>query len=91
MITKITRTVTRRVAHLTFFNENNREVYDTEMYIYNNISEAELFRREQKVPREDGIKLISVCIEAKGRDFLASMPLNAFVEHAKLEPVKECK
>ena len=89
MIAKITRTVFKREATLTWFNEKTREVTDTKADIFEDITEAELTKRMKRNGSdhsEYGV-LISARISTDAEELTASMMLSEFVKHATLTPV----
>lgn len=89
MAAKITRTVFKRKATLTWFNENTREVTDTETEIYEEISEAEFMKRMSRNGNAvcDYGRLISVRISTEAEELLASMTLEDFCKNATMKPV----
>ena len=89
MIAKITRTVFKREVNLTWFNEETREVTDTNSDIFEDITETELVKRMKRSGTdhsEYGV-LISAIISTNAEELTASMPLNEFVRYATLTPV----
>jgi len=89
MIAKITRTVFKREANLTWFNEETREVTDTKADIFEDITETELVKRMNRSGTdhsENGV-LISARISTNAEELTASMPLSEFVKYATLKPV----
>lgn len=90
MTAKITRTVFKRKATLTWFNENTREVTDTETEIYEEINEAEFMKRMSRNGKNVDCnygRLISVRISTEAEELLASMTLDEFCKNATMKPV----
>lgn len=91
MIAKITRTVFRRKAIFTWYNETIKALTDTESYIYEDIDESELLNRMTKNGENvnDLGKLVSINISTNAEELLATMPLEAFCKNATLKPVSK--